>query len=198
MSLETIFFAIISLVLIIGMTILWFMLQKANKKLSVQATAPIIPTVTAPTVAELELKLKTAYEAEISKSTTVFATDLMATSARLSEQVSRLTTQVIEEELGAYQSTLEELRKVAGGTMDQIRASVETQRVELRKNMEADVALERERLMAKFEVKMGDIVAGYISESLGGGIDIGSQMSYIVTSLEAHKEDIKKDLTNGA
>ena len=198
MSLETIFFAIISLVLIIGMTILWFMLQKANKKLSVQATAPIIPTVTAPTVAELELKLKTAYEAEISKSTTVFATDLMATSARLSEQVSRLTTQVIEEELGAYQSTLEELRKVAGGTMDQIRAGVETQRVELRKNMEADVALERERLMAKFEVKMGDIVAGYISESLGGGIDIGSQMSYIVTSLEAHKEDIKKDLTNGA
>ena len=198
MSLETISFAVILLILIIGMASLWFMLQKANKKLVVQAQEPVIPTITAPTVAELELKLKTAYEAEIAKSTTIFAADLTGTSTRLSEQVSRLTTQVIEEELGAYKSTLEELRKVAGGTMDQIRASVETQRVELRKNMEAEVALERERLIAKFQVKMGDIVAGYISESLGGGIDIGSQMSYIVASLEAHKEDIKKDLTNGA
>lgn len=198
MSLETISFAVILLILIIGMASLWFMLQKANKKLGVQAQEPVIPTITAPTVAELELKLKTAYEAEIAKSTTIFAADLTGTSTRLSEQVSRLTTQVIEEELGAYKSTLEELRKVAGGTMDQIRASVETQRVELRKNMEAEVALERERLIAKFQVKMGDIVAGYISESLGGGIDIGSQMSYIVASLEAHKEDIKKDLTNGA
>ena len=198
MSPETIIFAIIIVILVGAMGALWFMLQKANKKLVTQAATPLTPTVTAPTAAELEAQLKVAYQAEIVKSTSIFATDLSATSARLSEQVSRLTTQVIEEELGAYQSTLEELRKVAAGTMEQIRASVETQRIELRKSMEADVATEREHLIEKFQAKMGDIVAGYITESLGGGIDIGSQMSYIVSNLEAHKEDIKKDLSSGA
>ena len=197
MSLQLIIIAGFAALLLIGVAVLFLMLQTANQKLAGQAAAPQVPTVTAPTVAELELKLKTAYEAEITKSTQVFAVDLQATSARLSEQVSRLTTQVIEEELGAYQSTLEELRKVAAGTMEQIRANVETQRVELRTSMEAEVAIEREHLIEKFQVKMGDIVAGYISESLGGGIDLGSQMSYIVASLEAHKDDIKKDLSNG-
>jgi len=64
--------------------------------------------------------------------------------------------------------------------------------------MEAEVATEREHLIEKFQVKMGDIIAGYITESLGGGIDIGTQMAYIVANLESHKDDIKKDLTNGA
>jgi len=112
----------VTAIFLIGILVLWSMLGSAKRKLSAQAEAPKVPTVTGPTVAELELKLKTAYEAEIAKSTQVFAVDLQATSARLSEQVSRLTTQVIEEELGAYQSTIEELRKVAAGTMDQIRA----------------------------------------------------------------------------
>jgi flagellar basal body-associated protein FliL len=104
---EVIIFAIIIVVLLGAMAALWLMLQKANKKLVTQANTPIAPTVTAPTAAELEAQLKTAYQVEITKSTTIFAADLTATSAKLSEQVSRLTTQVIEEELGAYQSTLE-------------------------------------------------------------------------------------------
>lgn len=173
------------------------MLKSANRKLVAKSAEPKVPTVTGPTVEELEQKLKAAYEAEITKSTTVFATDLMATSAKLSEQVSRLTTQVIEQELTSYQSTLEEMRKVAGSTMDQLRANVEAQKTELKASLDADMAAERTRQIEKFQVRMGDIVAGYISESLGGGIDLGSQMNYIVASLEAHKDDIKKDLTNG-
>ncbi len=197
MSIETIFFAVVSVILFVGLMALWFLLIRANRKAAILKNTPRPITVPEPTVAELEAKLKASYEAEIAKSTQVFAVDLQGTSTRLSEQVSRLTTQVIEEELGAYQSTLEELRKVAAGTMDQIRSSVESQRLELRTSMEADIATERERLIAKFEAKMGDIVASYIAESLGGGIDLGSQMNYIVASLEAHKDDIRKDLTNG-
>jgi hypothetical protein len=196
-SIEVIFLAAVSAILLIGLLALWFLLQRANRKIITITKTPRPISVPEPTAAELEAKLKAAYEAEITKSTQVFAVDLQGTSTRLSEQVSRLTTQVIEEELGAYQSTLEELRKVAAGTMDQIRSSVESQRLELRTSMEADIATERERLLAKFEAKMGDIVASYITESLGGGIDLGSQMNYIVASLEAHKDDIRKDLTNG-
>ena len=197
MRIETTFFAAVSVILLGGMLTLWFLLRTSNNKIAELTKTPRAISVPEPTAAELEAKLKAAYEAEITKSTQVFAVDLQGTSTRLSEQVSRLTTQVIEEELGAYQSTLEELRKVAAGTMEQIRSSVESQRLELRTSMEADIATERERLITKFESKMGDIVASYITESLGGGIDLGTQMNYIVASLEAHKDDIRKDLTNG-
>jgi hypothetical protein len=81
--------------------------------------------------------------------------------------------------------------------MEQIHQAVEHQRVELRQGMEAELASEKKLLADKFEAKIGDVVASYISESLGSGVDLGAQMQFILTSLEAHKEEIRKDLLNG-
>jgi hypothetical protein len=153
--------------------------------------------VSQPTAADLEAKLKVAYEAKIAEATATFGADLKATSGKLSEQVSRLTTTVIEEELEAYQKTLEEVRKVATQAMEQIHQAVEHQRVELRQGMEAELAAEKKLLADKFDAKMGDVVASYIAESLGSGVDLGAQMQFILTSLEAHKDDIRKDLLSG-
>jgi hypothetical protein len=156
--------------------------------------ATVTPKVSQPTAEQLEARLKEAYEVQISSSVKVFGEDLKGTSVRLGEQVSRLTTTVIEEELEAYQKTLEEVRHAASEGMEQIRAAVDEQRVELHKSMEADLAAERQRLADKFNDKIGDVVSSYIAESLGGGVDLGAQMQFIVGSLEAHKDDIRKDL----
>jgi len=153
--------------------------------------------ITEPTAAEIEVKLKSAYEAKIAEATQTFGTDLTDTSHRLSEQVSRLTTTVIEEELEAYQKTLEEVRGTATQAMEQIHQAVEHQRVELRQGMEAELAAEKKLLADKFDAKLGDVVSSYISESLGSGVDLGAQMQFILTSLEAHKDEIRKDLLNG-
>lgn len=153
--------------------------------------------VTQPTAEELDRRLREAYSAEIANATKTFGTDLAATSTKLSEQVSRLTTTVIEEELDAYQKTLQEVREVAAQAMDQIHATVENQRVELRHGMEAELAAEKKRLADKFDAKFGDVVSSYISESLGSGVDLGAQMQFILTSLEEHKDEIRKDLLNG-
>ncbi len=147
-----------------------------------------------PTADQLEAKLNAAYEAQIETSAQIFGQDLQHTSTRLGEQVSRLTTKVIEEELEAYQKTLEEVRASATQAMEQIREAVEHQRVELQQGMEADLADQRKRLVDKFTSKMGDVVSSYIAESLGGGVDLGTQMEFILSSLEENKEDIRKDL----
>lgn len=171
---------------------------KALKKQAQAAAAQPKPLrVSEPTAADLEAKLKAAYEVKIGEATATFGTDLKATSTRLSEQVSRLTTTVIEEELEAYQKTLEQVRHVATEAMDQIHDAVEHQRVELRQGMESELAEEKKHLAEKFDAKMGDVVASYISEALGSGVDLGAQMQFILTSLEAHKDEIRKDLLNG-
>jgi len=172
-------------------------LSGLKAKLTKLSTQPKPITVSEPTAAELEIRLKAAYDAKIVEATATFGEDLKGTSTRLSEQVSRLTTSVIEEELDSYQKTLEEVRHTAVEAMDKIRTAVEQQRVELRQGMEADLAAERDKLSAKFDTKMGDIVASYIAESLGGGVDLGAQMQFIMTSLESHKDELKKDLMSG-
>ena len=171
-----------------------YQLKRQTVKLKNFELEPKPLRISQPTADELDDKLKNAYEAKIGEATQTFGTDLQATSKRLSEQVSRLTTTVIEEELEAYQKTLEEVRKTATEAMEQIHQAVEHQRVELRQGMEAELASEKKLLADKFDTKMGDIVSSYISESLGSGVDLGAQMQFILTSLEAHKPDIRKDL----
>lgn len=181
-------------VVVVGQSIALSRLHRAQKAASLQ---PPVVKVSQPTAAQLEAKLTAAYEAKITEATATFGTDLQATSTKLSEQVSRLTTTVIEEELEAYQKTLEQVRQVATQAMEQIHQAVEHQRVELRQGMEAELAEEKKHLAAKFDAKMGDVVSSYISESLGSGVDLGAQMQFILTSLEAHKDEIRKDLLNG-
>lgn len=187
----------VALMLLVVVVVQSFQLKTLRQFKIDTAGKPKPVQVTGPTADELEAKLKVAYEAKIGEATQTFGTDLQATSKRLTEQVSRLTTTVIEEELEAYQKTLEEVRKVATQAMDQIHQAVEHQRVELRQGMEAELASEKKQLVDKFDAKMGDVVASYISESLGSGVDLGAQMQFILTSLEAHKDEIRKDLLNG-
>jgi hypothetical protein len=187
----------VALMLLVVVVVQSFQL-KALRQFKIESVGKPKPVqVSGPTADELEAKLKVAYEAKIGEATQTFGTDLQATSKRLTEQVSRLTTTVIEEELEAYQKTLEEVRKVATQAIDQIHQAVEHQRVELRQGMEAELASEKKQLVDKFDAKMGDVVASYISESLGSGVDLGAQMQFILTSLEAHKDEIRKDLLNG-
>lgn len=197
MNIEIIILAVLILILTGAVLAQGYLLRKAQTRLAEMTGKPKPVSVTEPTVAELEAKLTAAYEAQIAASVQAFGADLQATSAKLGEQVSRLTTTVIEEELTAYQHTLEEVRKSATEAMEQIRQAVEQQRVELKQGMEADMAAERQHLVDRFDAKMGDVVSSYIAESLGGGVDLGAQMQYILESLEAHKEDIRKDLLNG-
>ena len=168
-----------------------------NKQEESKAPVVVTPVITPPTAAELEAQLKLAYEHQISTASAQLGVDLKATSGRLSEQVERLTTSVIEEELESYKHTLEEVRKVATETMQQIHQAVEDQRTELHASMEAERAEERKRLVAQFDTRLGDIVASYVAESLGGGVDLGSQLQYITQTLETNKEEIKKDLLGG-
>ena len=194
---ELIILAGIVLVLTITVVAQSAQLHRLNGKLVANQVQPKPIHITEPTAVELEAKLKAAYEVKIVEATATFGEDLKATSGRLSEQVSRLTTNVIEEELEAYHKTLEGVRQTATEAMEKIRQAVEQQRVELRQSMEADFAAEKERLAAKFDTKLADIVASYISESLGGGVDLGSQLQYVVNSLDEHKAELKKDLTSG-
>ena len=194
---EVLILAAVILALVTVVIVQNLQLRRAAEAQTADQAAARPVRIAQPTAEDLEAKLKAAYEAKIGEATQTFGTDLQATSTRLSEQVSRLTTQVIEGELEAYQKTLEEVRHVATVAMEQIHQAVEHQRVELRLGMEAELAAEKQHLADKFDAKLGDVVSSYISESLGSGVDLGAQMQFILTSLEAHKEEIRKDLLNG-
>lgn len=152
--------------------------------------------LSAQTQADLAAELERTYRTQIHDSTAVFAKDLMDTSQRLSAQVERLTTEVITRELDQYSQTLTAVRQIAASAAEQIKKATAEQQAELRKALEATIAVEQEQRLAQIDAHLSEIITSYLAEALGTGADLGAQADYIVKSLEAHKDQIKQDLGN--
>lgn len=165
---------------------------------SSHAAHPVIAEsieVLSPTaLAELENAAKVNYKALLAQSNALFQADLANTSKRLSEQVTTLTTMVIEKELGKYHETLDEVTAAASATMSRIQEVLEKQRINVEQKMVEEVMAEKARLLAKFDDHLADVLSAYLVESLGQGVDLGSQITYIVSSLEDNKEALKAEL----
>ena len=113
---------------------------------------------------------------------------------QLAVHVNDVASESISQEFDKYQASLRALNNQTVEQFAKIQTDLETQRAELLKQLQAEVLLERERRLGKFNERINDVVSSYLSETLGSRVDLGSQMPYIFEQLEKHKEDIKRDI----
>lgn len=135
---------------------------------------------------------------ELQRSAEAAAKDLQASVKQSSEQIAGRIKDTAESslqsELEKYRINLEELHSGSINQFSQLQREVDDKRIELLKQLDDDIAKEQSRRMDRFNERINDVVANYIAESLGNHVDLGAQNRYILESLQAHKEDIKKDV----
>jgi hypothetical protein len=66
------------------------------------------------------------------------------------------------------------------------------------RQLQQEVAEEKARLIKRFESNMADIVNHYVLSAIGDQIDLNDQLEYILGNIEANKEAIIRDITDGA
>ena len=194
-------------VIVVGLIIAIVIISKrggSSNPSSIMSSAPQQPAqqntsgaphpLTAEAEAQMQQHIAQAYQLVMDKGAQQFAVDLQATSKRLGEQISRLTTTVIERELDEYHKSLSEARLAATQMLTKVTEAVEAQRQSMEATLAGEVEIEKAKLLAKFDDKMSDIVSSYIIEALGQGIDLGSQAQFVINTLETHKEELKEEL----
>ncbi|HKX72483.1 MAG TPA: hypothetical protein VJM32_00535 [Candidatus Saccharimonadales bacterium] len=105
----------------------------------------------------------------------------------------RLSTDLIAE-FEKYQVSLGALRDQTIEQFSKIQAELDHRRLELIEHVDRLVAEEQDKRLAHFNERINDVVTSYIAESLGNQVDLGAQTDYILQTLEANKEQIKKDI----
>lgn len=113
---------------------------------------------------------------------------------QLAAHVNDVASTSIRTEFDKYQASLRALNNQTVEQFAKIQTDLETQRAELLKQLQTEVAHERERRLAAFNDRLSDVVASYLAETLGNRVDLGAQSSYIIESLHKHKDDIKRDM----
>ena len=119
---------------------------------------------------------------------------LNQTLSRVEQEVNNELAGASSEEFAAYRQSLAALTKQNNDQLASLQKDFDAWRQSFSAQLDQTMAQERARTAQELDRRINDVIAGYLLEALGNNVDLGAQAPYIMKSLEAHKEEIKKDI----
>ncbi len=143
---------------------------------------------------ELRNRGRLHFEKIITENAMFLKQDLDMTIAQLNEYLKKSIGSKLNEEFSDYEKAMKEAQELALNSLHKSATAVDEQRLLLVDTMKKDVT-EREAVLLKtYELNMAEIIEHYILESLGDQFDLKSQLPYIISQMEANKQNIMDDM----
>lgn len=161
-----------------------------------------------PAVKERLLQASQAhFQAVLDRSVTDLQHDLKTTAFHLNNQLGKLGTDIISDEMKRYHASLEQLRKQAEATITsaqteialhqaELKSMLTERQIELEAKLTEEIAAEKQRLIQDIDTKLADAVASFLVETLQHDVDLGAQSAYLTSMLEEHKAELKKGIAD--
>lgn len=124
--------------------------------------------------------------------------DLRLTTAQLNDYMKTEITRKLQEEFEKYERSIMDAKQLAIESIQKTNTAIDEQRAVMGEQLQAQVSIEKQRVLARFESNMADIVNHYVLEAIGSQIDLNDQLEYILADLEANKQAIIGDIQSGA
>ncbi|NCU37611.1 hypothetical protein EOL96_00915 [Candidatus Saccharibacteria bacterium] len=145
--------------------------------------------------AELEAKFAartTELEESFKQKQIEYANKQISLEAELANHQAQLSASLKEREtkLATHQAELEE-------QLTTLQAQHAKKQAELEAKLEQDMEQARQRAAAQLETKIGDSIAGFLTDTLGHNVDLGAQTAYLTAMLEEHKEELLQEVKSG-
>jgi len=147
---------------------------------------------------ELRNRGRLHFEKIIGENAMFLQQDLQLTTSQLNDYMKQEITKTLKEEFTKYEQSINDAKQLAIDSIAKTQKAIEEQREILGKQLDEQVASEKERVLSRFEKNMADIVNHYVLAAIGNQIDLNDQLEFILGELEANKKDIIEDIKNGA
>jgi hypothetical protein len=147
---------------------------------------------------ELRNRGRLHFEKIIGENAMFLQQDLRLTTSQLNEYMKNEITLKLQEEFSKYEESITDAKQLAIESINKTQEAIEEQRKMMSQQLAQEIANEKTRLVKRFEDNMADIVNHYVLAAIGDQIDLNDQLDYILSDLEANKEAIIRDITDGA
>lgn len=147
---------------------------------------------------ELRNRGRLHFEKIIGENAMFLQQDLRLTTSQLNEYMKAEITRKLQEEFSRYEESITDAKQLAIDAINKTQEAIEQQRQMMSQQIQQEIANERQRMIKRFEENMADIVNHYVLAAIGDQIDLNDQLEFILSDLEANKEAILRDITNGA
>jgi hypothetical protein len=146
---------------------------------------------------ELRNRGRLHFEKIIGENSMFLQQDLRLTTSQLNEFMKTEITKSLNEAFAKYEESIGDAQKVAVDSIAKTQEAVEQQRQALGAQLKAEVDKEKSMIIARFEENLGQIVNHYLLAAIGDQIDLNDQLQYIISNLEANKDAIIRDISDG-
>lgn len=147
---------------------------------------------------ELRNRGRLHFEKIIGENAMFLQQDLQLTTSELNDFMKKEITAKLTEEFKRYQQSIDDAKELAVDSITKTQAAIEEQRQMMGEELAKEIATEKARLLKRFEENMADIVNHYVLAAVGNQIDLNDQLEFILSELNANKNDIIQDINNGA
>jgi len=147
---------------------------------------------------ELRNRGRLYFEKIINENAMFLQQDLRMTTSQLNEYMKKEITDKLQEEFVKYEQTIRDANQVALDSIAKSNTALETETQTLSAQLMEQFNNEKARLIKRFEENMAEIVNYYVVSAIGSQVDLNDQLSFIISDLQANKDEIVKDINNGA
>lgn len=187
--------------------------QHARAHFKPTKTAKKAPPVDVQLPAEMKAQLLQTAEAHfqsvLNHAADQLQNDLKITTEQLNKKLDGLGAEIVAHEMKRYKEDLEELRHQtkatitsAVGEVSAHQSDIQTQLDERRKQLEAtmveEVENEKKQLIDQMDTKLADAVTSFLIDTLQHNVDLGAQSKYLIATLDEHKAELTKGISDDA
>jgi len=157
--------------------------------------------------AEMNLVAKDRFQKTIDHSAKQLEHSLDQTSIKLSSQLDKLGTDIVENEMKRYRVSVEALQVQTENNLTnasseiakhqaELKSKIDDHQKEIEAKITAELEEEKQMLISQIDTKISDAVTSFLVETLQHNVDIGAQTEYIMQMLEEHKAELKKEISD--
>ncbi len=147
---------------------------------------------------ELKNRGRLHFEKIIGENAMFLQQDLRLTTSQLNDYMKNEITSKLQEEFAKYEESITDAKEMAIESITKTQSAIEEQRKLMGEQLSQEIAAEKARLVKRFEENMADIVNHYVLAAIGNQIDLNDQLEYVLSELNANKQDILEDINSGS
>ena len=138
------------------------------------------------------------FERTLDQNAAFLQQDLHTIGDEVTEFIKERAGEILKEEFGEQKKAIATAQQHLAQTFLQVDTAIQQQQKEISAQYLKELQAEKERRLNDFSNAMAEIVTKHVEQTLSAHMDIGQQMKYILSNLEANKqaiiEDIKREI----
>ena len=147
---------------------------------------------------ELRNRGRLHFEKIITDNAMFLQQDLQLTTSQLNDYLKNEITLKLQDEFSKYEASIADAKQLAVEAIQKTNAAIEEQRKTLYDEIKRQIEIEKAQLVDRFEKNMSKIINHYVLMAIGNQIDLNDQLEYILADLEANKQAMIEDISNGS